>query len=479
MSNSNAEKKNFFETWFETQKNVMENWYNTTEEMKQKTAESAKETQETSADYLKNWYESQMAFFRNNDSKETSNENPFAPVNPIGFFNNWMKQQTKMAEEWRGMMGTANPMMSSFTPGMEGMNDMQKNWKEMMQKWNDEISNRFGIKAGMNPVMGMNDFTNGFAKFMELWMPVFNAMQSKTFTPEMWKQYFEPARHKDLMDKMFNFDMDGMKPMLQNYFNMLNNHLRQSTGAGSDKFREMASQMEQFFPHNENSPFVQYMGLYNQMMNNFTGAESPFIKMMTPGAKREQIIAFNEMGNDISQYIMKRSEMQYMMYMTGLKAVEAFSEAIYNKMEKGVEIDSFMKFYNEWLGMNDKVFLELFSSDEYSRIQNELTEVSLKLKTGTDKMMEGMFSNFPLVPRSEMDHLYKTIYDLKKKVRNMEKEFATAQKSQPAAEKTATGNTKAEASKASSASESKASSASESKSANSASAAKKDTKSAK
>ena len=36
--------------------------------------------------------------------------------------------------------------------------------------------------------------------------------------------------------------------------------------------------------------------------------------------------------------------------------------------------------------------------------------------------MEKAFANVPLVPRSEMEELYKTIYELKKRVRTLEKE---------------------------------------------------------
>jgi hypothetical protein len=55
----------------------------------------------------------------------------------------------------------------------------------------------------------------------------------------------------------------------------------------------------------------------------------------------------------------------------------------------------------------------------------------MKLKRKMDLQMEKSLSNLPLVNRTEMDELYKTIYDLKKKITGLEKEQPT--KSEPAA----------------------------------------------
>jgi hypothetical protein len=43
-----------------------------------------------------------------------------------------------------------------------------------------------------------------------------------------------------------------------------------------------------------------------------------------------------------------------------------------------------------------------------------------------NSQLESIFANIPLVPRSEMDELYKTVYELKKRVRSLEKELETS-----------------------------------------------------
>jgi polyhydroxyalkanoate synthesis regulator phasin len=56
-------------------------------------------------------------------------------------------------------------------------------------------------------------------------------------------------------------------------------------------------------------------------------------------------------------------------------------------------------------------------------MQGELLETGLKLRQHNFKLMELYLYDYPIALRSEMDDLYKTVYELKKKVRSLEKQF--------------------------------------------------------
>ena len=55
-------------------------------------------------------------------------------------------------------------------------------------------------------------------------------------------------------------------------------------------------------------------------------------------------------------------------------------------------------------------------------MQGELLEAELKVRKHFFKLMELYLYDFPIALRSEMDDLYKTVYELKKKVKNLEKQ---------------------------------------------------------
>ena len=80
-----------------------------------------------------------------------------------------------------------------------------------------------------------------------------------------------------------------------------------------------------------------------------------------------------------------------------------------------------MALYQEWLNLSDKVYVELFDSEAYSKLMAEVSALQLKLRKDIELQTEKMLSGVPVATRSEMDELYKVIYELKKEVRQLEK----------------------------------------------------------
>jgi len=114
------------------------------------------------------------------------------------------------------------------------------------------------------------------------------------------------------------------------------------------------------------------------------------------------------------------------------------AENIAAKMENGEEVKSMMAVYQEWMNISDKTFVSLFESDHYSVLMAEVSALQLKLKKDVEGQMEKMLENVPVATRSEMDELYKTIYELKKEVRQLEKMMEIEEVETPAATEEAT-----------------------------------------
>ena len=56
-------------------------------------------------------------------------------------------------------------------------------------------------------------------------------------------------------------------------------------------------------------------------------------------------------------------------------------------------------------------------------MQGEVLEASLNVRKHFFKLMELYLYDFPIALRSEMDDLYKTVYEMKKKVKSLEKQL--------------------------------------------------------
>jgi len=73
--------------------------------------------------------------------------------------------------------------------------------------------------------------------------------------------------------------------------------------------------------------------------------------------------------------------------------------------------------------VNEKAYSVLFQTEAYAKMQGELLEASLEVRQHLFKLTELYLYDLPIALRSEMDDLYKTVFELKRKVRGLEKQL--------------------------------------------------------
>jgi len=419
--------KNVFETWAEAQKKAMDSFTESTEKFQKEILNNNKTGE--AADYFKKWYDSQMSFFYNNENKNSSN--------PMEWFNNWMgnqsdmgKKMNEMTQEWMKNLNNPAAMMNSI-PGMpeETKKNMEQamntytTWMNSMTSAYNDMTKNFGNPNTKDYFSSMFNNTDSYMKMFQLWMPVMKAMSDKTYTPEQFGQLFNTALYKDMMDKMFGFTPDYMKSMFSNLNSSYQENMNKVMDMNKGYFDNMKNSLHSSLPSFIQDPFNSYLNGYQNMFNHLQNASNPFAKMMTPGLGKDQMEKLSELSNRFNIFQVRNSQMQYLVYTTGMKAMETLSQNLYNKMKNGEETKSFMQLYSEMLNTMDKAYVELFETEEYSKMQAELSSVGLRMKKDIEDQMEKMFANVPLVPRSEMDELYKTIHDLKSRIRLLEKQI--------------------------------------------------------
>jgi hypothetical protein len=412
------ETKNLFETFTTAQKEAVDKMTSATENMNKMFSENM------NSDFFKKWYDSQMSFFNNNGENKMNN--------PMEMFNTWMTTQMEQA---KGMMGNNNLFanmpnmgnmmnMDSMNGNMSNMMTQYQNWMQSMNNTYTEMMKNYSNMDSKNMMSGMFNNSDMYMNMFQLWMPMFKSMNDKSFNMDSFKNMFNAPMFKGMMDKMFNMEdftknmmaMPGMDMMKTN----MNNMMDQNKGM----FDSMRTSMNGFMPNSNNS-FTQAMDMYNNMNNQMNNAFAPMMKLMGNNSNIQQMNAMKELSNEYMHYQLKSTEMQYTMYNTGMKAMEELAETVYNDMRNGVETKDFTNLYTTWLTISDKHFVALFSTDEYSKMQAEVSSFGNKMKMHTNQQMEKSMANIPVITRTEMDETYKTIYEMKKRINMLEKQLDT------------------------------------------------------
>ena len=143
--------------------------------------------------------------------------------------------------------------------------------------------------------------------------------------------------------------------------------------------------------------------------------------MMTPNKYTTAMAEWSDISNRLAIYNIKNAELQHMIYTQGVKVMDALAENVAAKVKNGEEVTNMMALYQEWLNLSDKTYVSLFDSEEYSVLMAEVNAMQLKLKKDVEGQVEKMMVGIPVATRSEMDEMYKTIYELKKQVRQLQK----------------------------------------------------------
>ncbi len=405
------------------------------------------ENSEKMKNYFEQWFENQMNWAKNSFAPNNYFTNPGSMSNPSDWMTNWQNFVNQQNAFWSNSMSTSpfaqmmnqnayNTMHSSVNEGMNQWGQFTKQFVDLMNNANGDWWKHFSNLTAADSFKGMNQMNESLTKFYELWIPMFQSIKEKNFDKELFNQLFSSEKYKEFVDKFFHFMPDHSRKMMEQYNQYFIHSMKQMSESGLHNYRGFKTQMNQNPMMNQN-PFNQMMEMYSTWKTAMSEAVSPLSKIVEENSNVKQAKIWNEISNNMIEFNMKNNALQYMMYQYGLKVMDNVAENVAEKIQKGEDIDSIIKIFQDWLMTGDEVYGKLFQSDEYSKLMTEVSSLQLKIKKDMDSQMEKMFFvNLPVATRSEMDEVYKNLYDLKKMYRNLEKMFAAEQTEEKTANKT-------------------------------------------
>jgi polyhydroxyalkanoate synthesis regulator phasin len=471
LTNGNALLNDTIEKGSEWYNNWMENqkkFFSQTTEKATETADTAKTNANQMADFFQNWYNMQMSWGKNlwetaqgwmKDTAAKATGNPMEQATAA--YNNWMNQwgsmfNTNNAGNWMNMQQwtNMNPFnMDAWKNTTTDANGLFNQWYQMLNNGFSEWQGHLENGTTQDAFRNMLNSTESFTRFYQMWAPMWKSIQEKTFNTDLYKNMINPAAYQEFMDKFFGFMPEGARQYMQQMTTLMQNGAKQAATTGFSGYNQM-KQMFATMP-GMSEGFNNMLNMYESMQSMFQNAVSPIAKMVTPNQYTKNIAEWQDIADRTVVYNIKNAQLQYMMYAQGTKVMDTLAESVMHKIEQGEEIKSMMALYQEWLNLSDKTFVALFESDEYSQLMAEVSALQLKLRKDIEAQMEKAMAGIPVATRSELDELYKTIYELKKEVRQLSRmleidgevagQAATAVAEQPAtkaAAKTTSARTK-------------------------------------
>jgi len=422
--------QNFFSNLLSYQNNAFGNWLQATKDFQQ--AAISGEAANKGAEIYQQMLNKQMSDFNNFiATAPTASANGTTSATAATSAEAWTKwleklkeYQTTWSDKTRDFMNqylnqtNFNPFdvyksMNNISQGT--FFDLFANWTKMVNNWFESES----IKSGsLNTDLYKNLFSTSSAyfKMYEIWQPIYQAIASGNFKAEDVTKMFDLNKFRDLMEKTFEYV----------YPSSLKNSYSQALH-WFDAFNALNKEFfEKFYTKNETlAQLFPYMSADTIASNPFNLFEIykkstlPMFRLFSP----ERLYQNELFTNSLEKFVMygaKLNELQFLVYNKGQKVLENLFTETSQQFANGGQLDSYTEFFQTWLNKSEKEFIEFFRTDNFSKIQGELVNLGMEIRTGIDKMMEEQFALYPILTRTEADELYKTIYDLRKRIHVLE-----------------------------------------------------------
>ncbi|MCA6364304.1 MAG: hypothetical protein IM638_14795 [Bacteroidetes bacterium] len=341
-----------------------------------------------------NWMNNQQNPFANNPMMQW--------MNPANNTQNWMNQ-------W---MNQSQHMMNNFMN-----NDWSKQWTAQWEQWNKQIQDQLG----KNTFAGMTDMNAAWMKFNEMWQPLYKSMQENTSATEWMKNLYSAEAMQSLMENMKQWMMPmqakEMNQQWQQWMEMSANYSKHVWQQFAGNTPEQMQKLIPFlmFGQNQQSEFNPF-AMYQRAIN-------PMIRLFNPGKESEINERLSAVMTLMNDYGRKLAEVQQHIQTTTFKTLETLMLENFEQAKKGVDLSNSKEVFQAWVNRNEEAFIALFHSEAYSKLQGELLDLSLQIRQHNEQLMELYLQPMPVVLRSEADTMNQTIYELRKRIHQLEQQL--------------------------------------------------------
>jgi class III poly(R)-hydroxyalkanoic acid synthase PhaE subunit len=421
------------DTLVDSQTQFINNWMDSAKKM-QSALTSGTIASEGQSLY-KEFFDKQMNIL--NDMKQsTSNVFSNNENNPQEFFKKWFNQQANYAKQ---MADFTQSIQSSFSNFGKPVQDYMSNFGQsnsaftnIYNSWLNTLNTSFdSMGKNMPNPFNKDVFTNYmqgtqvYAKMQEFFQPMANAMQKGQFNMDAFKNHFSADSYNNLAKQMFSgfYNDAPMKEVYDNGIKQLHNFFTSQNNLSKEYFAQMQNISSNFPQLLDGSMPSNMKDFYSQMQNIFGKTFEPLMKIANPGKEKENAEAVIALMDRMASYTIKQAELQGLLQTTAKKGVEKIAKQFADKFSDPkalTEIPSAKDMYSEWVKVNEQLYTELFASEEFSKVKGEALNLTNDVKQHFEKQFENSFKNLPIVFKSEIEELQKTIYDLKKQVKELQ-----------------------------------------------------------
>lgn len=375
--------KALFEHWYEDQKQLVEKMtqVHSPEEAMQKAPQAYQDMLNLQMDYTRKWmglYQEYQSHWSEGDLSDT--------------WKSFVKHNQKAIEGW-------------------------------VSQTNEIIRDAVGPFMPFSKVPRFANIGMAYDELSRYWEPILSMIQGKnSYQPFN----LSPNAFQGILNNLMNVNLpDRMQEMAQ--------HANTLFASYNDWLTHQAAGFTKQMPNvNGSMDMGPWLSMMQDMQQRMQDSFAPMSQFASNGMQSEMMDLVREAQGEYMQYALEATEIQMQIFDKTQHVLPQTLETLKSQYEKSKQIPTYDQFFNLFISNLEHQLIELFETEEYASMQNEVATSSVKVKNRMNRFMEIMFRDAPFSTRSELSELAQELASLRRKVRSLEKELSALQ-AQPAA----------------------------------------------
>ncbi|THB80758.1 MAG: hypothetical protein D3926_05415 [Desulfobacteraceae bacterium] len=169
------------------------------------------------------------------------------------------------------------------------------------------------------------------------------------------------------------------------------------------------------FEHQKENPFHIWQNLYETEFKKY-------FKVPQLGLTREYLERINLMMDQFHQFQANYSEFIGLLSQPFYQSMENMHQKMSTLAESGELPDDPEEYYRIWIKLLEEHFANLFQTPEYVEALSKTMGALSSFSQAKDTVIEDLIKDLPVARQSEVDDLAREVYELKRRIKRLEKQ---------------------------------------------------------
>ncbi len=353
------------------------------------------------------------------------------------------EQMVRMQQEWaKGVTDfrkAFTPRKAEETEGADGLawaQNFYRNWTQQLQEMATRmLPGTSGI--GPDTFVKMYQSADTYTKFFSFWIELYRKFMESI--PQQWQGEWKPERFEEFWKAW----VEQYRQLVDNVFAAaVPEPLRWITHVytgevpllAADLLFKLWSPWTEFgaetlarppVPTDAGTGMSSIIEFYDRWRKAYEASLGKLLRAPGLGYFRESYEKLMGGIDSLVEFNIVLADFNGALYQAGVAAMQKLLEKLGESMAAGEYPSTFREFYEQWWKTNEDIYEDLFRTEEFGKLLGQIVHRGMQFRKAYHEFLEEVVKqlDLPVPTRSEMDNLYKTVYELRKTVRKQAREL--------------------------------------------------------